>query len=919
MRSANPTDGPADQGAGQRTAYRSLLYCYPAAFRHEFGDQMLAMFAEQLYNARQSGRFGEQLAIWMRAVLDVLTVAPREHFHVIHQDLRYALRLMAAKPVFAAVAILSLALGIGANTAIFSLWNGVLNAPLPAISHPEQLVMLTNPDEFGMWHGRMSYREDGPRAWLTYEEFEQLRDHADSFSSLMASEASLDSFDVNVDSGDLETIEGRFVSGEFFDTLGVHAATGRLFTIDDDHVANSTAVINYDFWQRRFGGQPVVGKTIVFRKATLTIIGVTPRGFIGETSGQNPDVWLPIRMQPILEPKQNWLHDTPPMKAMWLHVFGRLKPGATVAQAEAQSNAIFEAGLESFYGPMSEEKRRDYLDQRLHLTPAARGASTARKELSSSLEVLLIAVGVLLLITCANLANLLLARGAARKSEIALRLSLGASRGRIVRQLVTESLTLGLSGGVMGLAVAHLIYSGLIWMISQSHNSFAMHFSLDPIVLAFAFAATIMAVLLFSVLPAFEATKTEARLSGQTRSAIVSAHEKRWGRYLVSLQLALSLSLLAGAGLLARTLYNIDHVDLGFAKDNLIMLRIDSKEGGYQGARRANLYQELSSDLAQIPGVRAVTFSQLGIFSGGESSDEIEVEGYTSKSEKDLGSAMDVVGSNYFSTLRVGLISGRDILDSDRNGPKVCVINEAFAQKFFGGRNPTGMHVTRIGDNGFRDTFQVIGVARNSRTHFQEIRGKVGPRYFVAAAQSPDETSSPTFLIRATTKTGPVASTARKVIEGLDASLPIMSMRTLEKRMESLNGQDRVIAQLAIAFAAMALALAAIGLYGVLSYGIARRTGEIAVRIALGARPGRVVSMLLRETFGLIAAGLMIGTGLAYSASRLIQSQLYGVAPQDPLTFFLAGGLLVAIGFFAAYLPARRASKLDPMVALRQE
>jgi putative ABC transport system permease protein len=917
-RAANPTGRPGDQFAGQKTVYRALLYCYPAAFRHEFGDQMLVMFVEQLYNARQSRNFGEQLAIWMRAASDALTIAPKEHFHVIHQDLRYALRLMAAKPTFAAVAILSLALGIGGNTAIFSLWNGVLNTPLPAVSHPEQLVMLTDPDAFGMWHGRLSYREDGPRAWLTYEEFEHLRDHADSFSSLMASEANLDSFGVRVDSGDLETVDGRFVSGGFFDTLGVHAATGRLFTPDDDHVANPTVVISYDFWQRRFSGHPIVGKTIAFRKATLTILGVATRGFIGETSGQNPDLWLPIRMQPILVPKQDWLHDTPPTKAMWLHALGRLKPGVTFAQAEAQSNAIFEAGLESFYGPMPEEKRRDYLDQRLHLTPAARGASTARKELSSSLEVLLIAVGVLLLITCANLANLLLARGAARKSEIALRLSLGASRGRIVRQLVTESLTLGLAGGAAGLALARFIHDGLIWMISQAHDSFAMHFSLNPIVLAFAFAATITAVLLFSVLPAFEATKTGARLSGQSRNATASAHEKRWGRYLVSLQLALSLPLLAGAGLLARTLYNIDHVDLGFAKDHLITLRIDSREGGYQGARRGELHRELSRDLAKIPGVRAVTFSQLGIFTGGESSDQIDVEGYTPKNERDRGSATDVVGSNYFSTLGVPLILGRDILDNDRGGPKVCVINEAFAKKFFGSRNPIGMHVTRIEDNGVRDTFQVVGVARNLRTHFQEIRGKVDPRYFAAAAQSP-EASSPTFLIRTATKTGLVASAARKVIERWHPALPIMSVQTLEKRMESLNGQDRIIAQLAIGFAAIALALAAIGLYGVLSYGIARRTGEIGVRIALGARPGRVISMLLRETFGLIAVGLVIGAGLAYGASRLIKSQLYGVAAQDPLTFFLAGALLLAIAVFASYLPARRASKLDPMVALRQE
>ncbi|HEX3878688.1 MAG TPA: ABC transporter permease, partial [Bryobacteraceae bacterium] len=796
-RATRQSGRPRDQLARQNSVYRALLYFYPASFRHEFGDQMLAMFAGQIRDARQTGNVGEQFAIWMRAASDALTIAPKEHFHVIHQDLRYALRLMAAKPGFAAVAILSLALGIGASTAIFSLWNGVLNAPLPAVSHPEQLVMLTDPAQFGMWHGRMSYREDGPRPWLTYEEFEQLRDHANVFSSLMASEANLDRFSVRIGSADLESVDGKLVSGSFFDTLGVGAATGRLFAPQDDRITNPAAVISYNFWRRRFGGQPIVGKTIGFPKATLTIIGVAARGFVGETSGQNPDLWLPIRMQPILVSKRDWLHDAPPLKAMWLHAFGRLNPGVTLSRAEAQSNAIFQAGLESFYGPLSEDKRQDYLDQRLHLTPAARGASAARQELSGPLAGLLLAVGVLLSIACANLANLLLARGAARKSEIALRLSLGASRGRIVRQLVTESLTLGLAGGVAGLAVAYCVHAGLIWMISQAYHSFAVQFSLDPVVLLFAFAATITAVLLFSVLPVFEATKAGARLSEHSRSATASVHERRWGRALVSLQLALSLPLLAGASLLARTLYNLDHADLGFAKDRLTMLRVDPSEAGYEGARRADLNRDLSRDLAQIPGVRAVTFSQLGVLSGGESSDQIDVEGYVSKGERDSGSAMDVVGPNYFSTLNAPVILGREILDSDRAGPRICVINESFANKFFAGRNPIGMHIARIGDNGLRDSFQVVGVARNLRTHFQEIRGAVRPRYFVAAAQAPNEIASPTFLIRTTTSAGPVASTARKMIERLDAALPILSVQTLEERMELLNAQDRIIAQLA--------------------------------------------------------------------------------------------------------------------------
>jgi predicted permease len=899
-----------------KSIYRALLYVYPAAFRDEFGGQMLAMFSQQLNDAVS---LPKRTVLWTRAALDAITVAPQEHFHVIIQDLRYAIRMMAARPGFAAVAILSLALGIGANTAIFSLWNGILNSPLPAVSHPEQLVILTNPDRSGMWHGSMTFRGDGYRAWLTYAEFGELRDHADLFSSLMASGSFLDSWQVRYASGEPEKVSGRWVSGGFFSTLGVHAASGRLFTPDDDRAVSPIAVISYSYWQRRFGGQPVTGNPIAFRNVTVNIIGVAARGFIGENHGQNPDLWLPLQLQPVMTPKNNFLRDVPPTKVMWLHAFGRLKPGVTLAQANAQANAIFQGGLPSFYGSVPEDKRAEYLDQRLQLTAAARGASDSRKEFSGSLKVLLAAVGVLLLIGCANLANLLLARGAARKTEIALRLSLGASRGRIIRQLVTESLLLGVIGGAAGLVLAGFLHSGLVWLMAQSDPVFDMRFSLDPIVLAFAAAVTLAAILLVSVLPAFEATRTGAGLYQHSRGL---AREKRWARYLVSVQLALSLPLLAGAGLLMRTLYNLEHVDLGFAKDHLLMLRVDSRDAGYDGARRAALHRQLAADLTRIPGVRAVTFSQLGIFTGGDSGNEIEVEGYAGKGNQ---SHEDSVSAQYFSTLGAPILLGRDIQASDRAGAtNVCVINEAFAARYFAGRNPIGMHVTMIADDSARQPLQIAGVAKNIRTHANEIRDAVQPRFFTPADQFAGEQfagdmPSPTFLIRTTTATAPVAAAARKMIERLDPSLPIDSAESLDERMAPMMAEDAAIAQLATGFAAVALALAAIGLYGVLSYGIARRTREIAVRIAIGARPGRVISMILKETASLIAAGLVIGAGLAYASSRFIGNRLFGVAAADPWTLSLACALLVSIGFLAAYLPARQASKLDPMSALRQE
>jgi predicted permease len=835
------------------------------------------------------------------------------------QDLRFARRAMVAKPGFTAVAVLSLALGIGADTAIFGLWNGVLYAPLPAVRETGKLVMLSDPGERGSWTGRTQ----GPRSWLTYGEFEQLRDHADSFSMLMASQSGLNTWRARFDGDEWEEASGRLVSGAFFQVLGVDARIGRVFTAADDRTDAANAVISHTYWQRRFGGRPdVLGRTFIIRKSIVTIVGVTPPGFIGETSGQQPDLWLPLRMQPSVLPGRDRLHDTPPDKAMWLHVFGRLKPGVPAAQAEAQANTIFRAGLESFYGAIAADRRHESLDQRLQLRPAGRGASSTRRAFATSLTTLLVAVAVLLLIACANLANLLLARGAARASELAVRLSLGASRGRLVRQLVTESLALAVIGGVAAIAVSYVLHAALVAMMARSDSTFAMSFALDPQVMAFLMVATVAAALSFGVLPAWQVTRTDAgaTLKEQSRGASGTLGQLRSGRLLVSLQLALSLPLLVGAGLLARTVYNLQRADLGYPAERLLLVRVDLREGGYEGARRDRLLRDLGGEIGRIPGVLGASFSQLGLFTGGESSDTIDVEGYTPKGPDDDESAQDAIGPRYFSTLGVPMRLGREIVETDGgDGPGVCVVNEAFAQKFFDRRNPIGMRITLVSDDGqgSRTSYQVVGVAHNARTH--SLRDAVEPRYFVPAARQSSSSNSPTLLIRTATETPPVLAAVRAAIRGIDPAMPIMSATSLEEQLAPLTAQDRAIAQLAVVFGGIALTLAAIGLYGVLSYGVARRTGEIAIRIALGAQPGRVVSMILGETVAVVSAGLVLGGGLACAAARLIDSRLYGVAPQDPLTLAVATALLLSVALVAAYLPAFRASKLDPMVALRQQ
>jgi predicted permease len=835
------------------------------------------------------------------------------------QDLRHGLRRLAHDPLFTFFAVLSLALGIGANTAIFSLWNGVLHATLPGVRHPEELVILSNPDRGGSWTGRWDGR-GGPRPWLSHEEFQDLRAHARGFVALMASQTSISRHRVRLEGGDWEEVTGRLVSDGFFEVLGADAAVGRVFTANADEP--TAVVISHRYWQRRFAGRPdVVGRTLTIRETPFSIIGVAARGFIGETAGQQPDLWLPLRSQPLVLPFAYRLHDTPPEKSMFLHVFGRLKPGVTLAQADAESNAIFRAGLESFYGALaSGDRRHDFLDQALKLQPAARGASSRRRDLSQSLTALLAAVGVLLLIACANLSTLLLARGAARRPEMALRLSLGATRGRLIRQMLTESLAIALLGGVAAIAVASVFHGGLVRMLAQSDSHFRIAFALDLRVVAFLAGATLGTAILFGLLPAWQVTRTEAAagLREESRGAVGWLGQRRSGRTLVGVQLALSLPLLVGAGLLTRSVHNLEHADLGFPSERLLLVRVDLRDAGYEAARRESVVRELLGEIGRVPGVSAVSLSQLGLFTGGESACTIAVEGHAPAGDDDRSSARDAVGPRYFSTLGVPVVRGREVGEGDGPGaPASCVVNQGFVQRFAAGRDPIGLRITEFEEDAAPTwSCRIVGVVREART--QDLRDAVEPRYFVPGLQAVPRLRSPTFLIRTSDGT-PVMAAVRKSIERVAPGLPILSARSLHEQMAPHTAQERTTARLAAVFGCVALALAAIGLYGVLSHGIARRTREIAVRIALGARPGAVVRMVLRETAGVVAAGLAAGLVLTWAGSNAVGGLLYGVAPRDPLTLAAAAGLLLLVALCAAYAPADRASRLDPMTALRQE
>jgi predicted permease len=836
---------------------------------------------------------------------------------MILNDLRHAFRMMAARPAFTVVAILSLALGIGANTAIFSLWNRVLYASLPAVQNADDLVMLTDPEDRGLWRGTWNTREDGPRSWVTYAEFEQLRDETSVFSALMASQSSLRTWEARIDNGGPEVTHGRLVSGRFFEVLGVQPALGRVFSAAEDEGEPLYAVISHAYWQRRFAGRPdVLGKTLTLRDTAVSIIGVTPPRFVGESNGERPDVWLPLRLQPRVLPGADWLREAPLDKVMWLHVFGRLRPGVTAAQAEAQANAVFQRGLESFYGSVSSERRRVLLDQRLQLRSGARGTWATLQQFSLSLTMMFAAVAIVLLIACANLANLLLARGAARRSEMTVRMSLGASRTRLVAQFVTESVALAAVAGLAAMSVAYVLHGLLLQMLQQAENDLFVDFVLSPLVLAFALAATLVAGLAFSALPAWQLTRTAAatHLTPKTRSVGRSIGELRTGRWVVALQLALSLPMLVGAGLLVRTALNLRSPDLGFRVDRLLMATIDLGGLPPDASRRNSVLRELRLGLEQLPGVEAVTFSQLGLFSGGESTDGIRVEGSALTADGSRESAFDRVGADYVRTLGARLQRGRDIAERDRaDSPKVVIVNDAFVRRFFDGRDALGKHVT-TGEDDTRTDYEIVGVVGDA--HTRSVRGDVEPRFLVPAEQRSSVANARTFLIRTGTRSPGTIDAVRRVMGAEAPAVSVSQIEFVDDRITGETAVERAVARLAAVFGVIALMLAALGLYGLLSYGVVRRIHEIAIRIALGAQSRSIVAMILRESAALVVAGFAAGGVLAYLGSRQIAAGLYGVAPDDPLTVGVAVVTLVVVAFAAAYLPARRASRVEPMAAL---
>ena len=852
------------------------------------------------------------------------------------QDIRYGFRMLRKNPSFTAVAVLTLALGIGANTAIFSVLDAVMLETLP-VQDPQQLVLLnwTSKD----WPAIVEDLEGSNRkdpvtgGWISqsvpYPIFQALRTQNTTLSEVFAFSANVHGFNIQFE-GKPHTATSEPVSGNYFTGLGVQTVLGRPILPDDDATAAPpVAVVSHNFWKGKLGGdESVVGKTIVINSLPLTLAGVAPPGFFGTQPGEDIDVWVTLHMYPRLvralsfgEPAQAGADAEAAAAAhwesastWWLAVMGRLKPGVTEQQAGAELDGVFNQSVDAMITSDKQQENRPAL----RITPGNKGLDQLRRQFSEPLFVLMAAVGLVLLIACANVAGLLLARATARQKEIAVRLSLGARRVRLIQQLLTEALLLAVIGGALGLLFARWFGELLVALVTSGRQKITLPIEVNVRVLLFTAGLAILTGVLFGLAPAFSATRmslTAALKEGGAGSRL-GARRSRLAKALVSAQVALSLVLLVGAGLFLRTLRELESVPLGFERDHLLMFSVSPGLNGYTGTRLADYYRQVQERIAGIPGVGAVSFSAHGPVGDGQSSSSVKIPGVTSGKESfDLH--RHLVGPGYFATLGIPMLTGRVLDERDTaSGPQVAVVNQTLAQNAFGEHNPLGK-VLRFGSDAKPRDFQIVGVVGDAKYH--ALREPAPPTAYFSHLQAISAASFMTFQVRTTADPSSIVAALRSEVAEVDKNIPINRVDTLVQRIDKELLLERMFSRLTASFGLLALVLVCVGLYGTMSYFVARQTNEIGIRMALGAQPARVFRMILGEGLKLTIAGVAVGLVGAAAGSRLIASELYQVPALDPLTFASVALLLIAIGLVACYVPARRAMKVDPIVALRYE
>ena len=829
-------------------------------------------------------------------------------------DFRYTLRTFKKSPVFVAVAVLSLALGIGANTAIFTLVDQLLLRLLP-VKDPQQLVMF--------WGRGRHYGSNNGRYKLSYPMYEDFRDHNKVFSGMFCRHES--SFSIAAD-GRTERVDGEMVSGTYFQVLDVRAALGRVFTPDDDRVLGGSpyAVISYRYWQNRFAGsRDVIGKKLLVDGYPITIVGVSQAGFDGTDPGTSPQIRIPVMMQAQLDPQLAEFYNLKNRRGRWVTVFGRLKRGITMTEAKAALQPFFHQILdmevqEKEFSHAAPETKQAFLKMSLELLPAAKGDSNLRREFSSPLLVLSALVGLVLLIACANVANLQVARATARQKEVAVRLALGASRSRIISQLLVESLTLSLAGGALGLVLAIWMDRALLNFLPAGDAPLTLSTTPDWRILAFTLGISLVTGVIFGLAPALQSTRPE--LAGTLKDqvgSIAGGTSVGLRKTLVAAQVSLSLLLLIGAGLFVRSLGNLKGLDPGFRTANLIGFAVDPPMNGYKPERSLDFYRQLRDGLAALPDVESSSLAVMPVLTGDEWDSSMAVEGFQHKPSETPDPHMQFISPDYFKTMNIPILLGRDFRMTDgKDAPKVCIVNEKFARKFFKDGLAVGKHIGMGGDPGTKLDIEIVGVVRD--TKYESMREEV-PLEVYRPYHQMNFVLGMFAYVRMARQPEQAFSSVRRVVNNLDPNLPVFQMKTIETQMEESLITERLVATLSSGFGMLATLLAAIGLYGVMAYIVAQRTREIGVRIALGASGRDVMMLVMRDVFILTGIGIGIGLPAAWGLTRMVNSQLYGIQPNDAATVAAATIGIAAVALMAGYIPALRATRVDPMRALRWE
>lgn len=834
------------------------------------------------------------------------------------QDLRYGMRMLLKKPGFTLIAVLSLALGIGANTAIFSLLDAVMLKSLP-VESPDRLVLFGKGQNMGMTNGLPNESWD----LFSYPFYRRVQQRSDVFSGVagvLSIPWTVHGFvDSNGSSGDIEQLQVQLVSGSYFPVLGVNAALGRVLTEADDQTpgGHPAAVISHKLWSARLGEDArAVGKTITIDNVAYTIVGVAPREFFGTTVGVAPDLWVSLAMEKQMPPA-HW-NGRDNEQAQSLFLIGRLKDGVPAEQASGVVNLLFKQTLEAWPGAQPAEQRAQAMQRAsIELTPVGRGLSMLREQFSLSLKVLMGVVALVLLIASANVANLLLAQGAARSREFAVRAAVGAGRLRLVRQLFTESALLAIFGGLIGVMLSVWGSRLLLLMASDGPQALPVDVTPNVRVLGFTFAASVLCAVVFGTAPALRASRIEpnASLKGGKNTA-PSSLRNPLGKAFVIAQVALSLLLLVGAGLFVRTLINLQSIPSGFNQENVLLLQVDTSATGLKDddPKLPALLDEVEQKVKAIPGVQSASFAFFVFNQGFWTSPAFTREpGLPEGQSRSVRN--NIVGNDFFAVMGLPVVLGRGFGPQDtKQSQKVAVISESMAQRFFPNGSPLGKRFGIQGPDS-ANQIEVVGVVKDAK--YGTLQEQFRPMAYYAHSQSPDVL--PNLVVKTSGSVSAVAPQIRQTIREINRNLPVDDVVTLTDHIGRSLVQQKLVARLATFFGLLALVLACIGLYGVMSYGVARRTNEIGIRMALGARGRSVLWLVLRESLVLVVIGLVVGVLASLAVTKTAASLLYELKPNDPLTIAAAVLLLAAVAALAGYLPARRASRVDPMLALRDE